>query len=107
MTRFPTAYKCEKYGRTMTAGDKTDYSVMVASAVNIAGLLRNLFGVILLFRYGMPYRVRTGGNQFRWLSGSVDERTVRAERLYERLGILGLVLIVFGTAAQIGATFLP
>jgi len=26
---------------------------------NVVGLILNLIGVILLFRYGMPYRVRT------------------------------------------------
>jgi hypothetical protein len=78
----------------------------MASAVNIAGLLMSLTGVVLLFRYGMPYRVRTGGNQARWLSGSVDQKTVRAEQLYEWLGMLGLALIVLGTAAQIAANFL-
>jgi hypothetical protein len=31
--------------------------------LNIAGLLMNLIGVILLFRYGMPNRVRTGGGR--------------------------------------------
>jgi hypothetical protein len=28
----------------------------------IIGLALNLMGVIVLFRYGMPYRVRTGGD---------------------------------------------
>jgi hypothetical protein len=28
----------------------------------VIGLVLNLVGVILLFRYGMPYRVRTEGN---------------------------------------------
>jgi hypothetical protein len=92
--RFPPFWSIEEFN-------------WMASAVNITGLLMNLAGVILLFRYGMPYRVRTGGNQARWLSGSVDQKTVRAERLYDRLGMLGLILIVSGTAAQIGAIFLP
>jgi hypothetical protein len=30
---------------------------------SIIGLALNLLGVIVLFRYGMPYRVRTEGEQ--------------------------------------------
>jgi hypothetical protein len=73
-----------------------------ASAFNVVGLLMNLAGVILLFRYGMPYRVRTEGNTY-YVTQSVDAAEVRAERWYEKLGILGLALIVLGTAAQIAS----
>jgi hypothetical protein len=31
---------------------------------NIVGLLLALAGVLLLFRYGMPYELRTGGHQY-------------------------------------------
>jgi hypothetical protein len=31
------------------------------AALNIAGLVITMAGVLLLFRYGMPYRVRTDG----------------------------------------------
>ena len=33
----------------------------MSAPLNIAGLIMNLAGVILLFRYGMPYRVRSEG----------------------------------------------
>jgi hypothetical protein len=36
---------------------------------SIIGLVLNLIGVIILFRYGMPYRVRTGGAQHLLLVG--------------------------------------
>jgi len=73
---------------------------------NVAGLILNLIGVILLFRYGMPYRVRTGGNQIRAISGRTDEATVKAEQRYDKLGLVGLVLIVLGTLSQaIGSLF--
>jgi hypothetical protein len=79
----------------------------VSAALNIVGLLMNLAGVILLFRYGMPYRVRTGGNQIRVVSGRTNQEIVKTEQLYEKLGFLGLVLIVLGTAAQVIAAFSP
>ena len=34
---------------------------MSAADFSIAGLVLNLIGVILLFRYGMPYRVEVKG----------------------------------------------
>lgn len=78
----------------------------MSATLNIAGLLMNLVGVILLFRYGMPYRVRTGGNELRF-TGATDQDTANAEQLYGRLGVTGLVLIVLGTAAQVIATVWP
>jgi hypothetical protein len=76
-----------------------------AALLNIAGLLMNLAGVILLFRYGMPYRVRSEGLSY-LVTENVDKREAAAEKLYDWLGWLGLVLIVIGTGAQITAVFL-
>ena len=70
-------------------------------SLNVAGLVMNLVGVILLFRYGMPFRVRTGGNQVRFLSNVTDAQAVRAERPYDILGWIGLGLIVVATACQV------
>jgi hypothetical protein len=78
----------------------------MSATLNVAGLLMNLAGVILLFRYGMPYRVRTGGNELHF-TGGADQDTVNAEQLYARLGVVGLVLIVLGTGAQVIATVWP
>lgn len=64
------------------------------------GLLSALAGVILLFRYGMPYKVRRGGVSFLALEG-VDEEEVKREARYSKFGWIGLVLIVAGTVCQI------
>jgi hypothetical protein len=39
-----------------------------------AGLVLSLIGVLLLFRYGMPYRVRTRGQPIRLRSVTIHER---------------------------------
>ncbi len=75
---------------------------MTAAGWNIVGLILVLVGVLLLFRYGMPYRVRTGGTRARILQG-MDEAATRAERRYNVLGWLGVALIVLGTISQIKA----
>ena len=63
-------------------------------------MLMNLGGVILLFRYGMPYRVRTNG-EVALLVEENNNSEIAVERRYSRLGKLGLILIVVGTVAQI------
>jgi hypothetical protein len=41
----------------------------IVAVPNIAGLLLALAGVLLLFRYGMPYQLRTGGHRVRSVLG--------------------------------------
>ena len=65
-----------------------------------AGLVLSLVGVVLLFRYGMPYRVRTRGQPIR-IAISNDPRAATLDRRYEMLGWLGLFLVVLGTICQI------
>jgi|SRR5271169_633803 len=72
------------------------------SVLNIAGLVMSMGGVILLFYFGMPYRVRTGGYST-YVGENSDPKEARTERWYDVLGRLGLTLILVGTAAQIGA----
>ena len=60
--------------------------------LNIFGLVLNLDGLILLFLFGVRFRIRTGGE------------IVRLEHLYDVLGGLGAVCIVCGTALQIWVT---
>jgi hypothetical protein len=64
--------------------------------ISIVGLITNFVGVILLFRYGMPYRLRTGGDSI-----ILTRETPGAIR-YDRWGWIGLALIILGTLAQIG-----
>lgn len=75
---------------------------MSAAAWNIAGLILVLVGVLLLFRYGMPYRVRTGGDQFIILEQK-DQSDIETEKLYGALGWIGLALVILGTACQVAA----
>jgi hypothetical protein len=73
---------------------------MAAKLLNIAGLIANLVGVILLFLYGMPYRVRTGGNVATWTVAKADPAIVRVEWWYTLAGWIGLALIVIGQACK-------
>jgi len=73
---------------------------MTSASWNVTGLLMVLVGVLILFRYGMPYRVRTGG-AIHIIAEQLDQNDIKAERWYTILGWIGLILVVAGTACQI------
>jgi len=64
---------------------------------SIIGLVLNVSGVLVLFYYGMPYRVRTGGDT----GGTV----LNMEQ--HNLGLLGLGAVLIGTALQIIGAIVP
>ena len=65
---------------------------------SIIGLALNLVGVIVLFRYGMPYRVRTESE-----TGSATVLDVECHNL----GLFGLGAVLIGTAFQIIGAIVP
>lgn len=70
---------------------------------NVLGLVANAIGVLLLFRYGMPYRFAVTDGEI------LKTRIVRSEERqkdtrYRVWGYVGLALILLGTGFQIGAT---
>ena len=84
----------------MVGREDEAHFMMPAGWWTTAGLVLSLIGVLLLFRYGMPYRVRTRGQPIR-VAISSDPRAATLERRYEMLGWLGLLLVVLGTMSQI------
>jgi hypothetical protein len=73
---------------------------MSTAALNIIGLVLNLVGVIILFRYGMPFHVPTGG-AVHLIAEQVDAAEKALESRYEIFGYIGLIAIVVGTGMQI------
>ena len=63
--------------------------------MTIFGLLLNLVGVVLLFLFGMPFRVATGDTL------NIDVQVKRIDDLFSVLGWIGLLAIVLGTLFQI------
>jgi hypothetical protein len=79
--------------------------MLAAGWWSAAGLILSLIGILLLFQYGMPYRARAGGRPV----GDVTDgnpRSVAVEPRYEKLGWLGVLLIVIGTICQIVGAYL-
>jgi hypothetical protein len=71
----------------------------------VTGLVVALAGVLILFRFGMPYRVESGGATY-LVTEEIDHAEVTVERLYRRWGWVGLCLVVAGTALQIASVLL-
>jgi hypothetical protein len=70
------------------------------NAWSIIGLVTNLVGVVLLFRFGIPYYVRTDGS-ISLILESKDADQARREKIADRIGWAGLGLVVLGTICQI------
>jgi hypothetical protein len=73
---------------------------MTPACWNIAGLILSLIGIVILFVFGMPFRVRTGGATF-YVAETEDENEKKREATFDKLGWLGLALVVAGTILQI------
>jgi len=76
---------------------------MSDKAINTLGLVLELLGVVILFRFGMPFHVPTGGADMLSAEG-IDQAAVALEYRYMIFGYAGLALLVLGTLLQIIAT---
>jgi hypothetical protein len=72
----------------------------------VFGMLINLAGVLVLFRWGMPFRVPNGGSNALLISGPTLSG-IAVDQVYETLGWIGLSMTIIGTGLQIAATLLP
>jgi hypothetical protein len=50
---------------------------MSEKVLNLAGLALNLFGVVILFRYGMPFHLPSGGARRLLLEGGADQDEIK------------------------------
>jgi hypothetical protein len=78
---------------------------MNSRAFNLAGLAANLVGVFMLFRWGMPFHVPTGGKDYIYSSYNVPS-DIALEHTYMAYGFVGLALLILGTVLQMAALFL-
>jgi hypothetical protein len=76
-----------------------------ATTLNVAGILLNFAGVVLLFTFGMPFRMRTRGAQS-LQTGIKYQDLIDAERRYDFWGYTGLFLIALGAVSQVAAAFI-
>jgi len=70
------------------------------------GLLMGLVGVLILFRYGMPFHVPTHGHNYIYDSYT-NNPDITLEHRYTRWGYVGLGCLVVGTILQMLALWSP
>lgn len=69
----------------------------------ITGLIITMVGVLLLFRFGMPYRLRPAKGDYVITESATKDRW---DGMYSILSWFGLVAIFIGTACQIFGAYL-
>lgn len=74
------------------------------TGLNSLGLVLDIAGVVLLFLFGLPPRVGRGGESHLLLEG-VDEHELKRERRYNRLSLVGIVLVTLGFGLQLASNF--
>ena len=77
-----------------------------ARILNVIGLAFNFLGVLILFRWGMPFRIATGGVQLLALEQK-DQVAVGLDKIYTICGWAGLVFLILGTVLQMLSALLP
>jgi hypothetical protein len=74
-----------------------------SATLNTIGQVLSLVGLLMLFVFGMPFRIRAGGGDV--VTTNPTESGKRAEALYGFLSWVGLFFAVAGVAAQIAANY--
>jgi hypothetical protein len=81
----------------MSVFPMTEFSSSVFQSI---GLLSDIFGAWLLYRFGLPKLNRTGGAQYLELH-SLDDAQKLNELHYDKMGKFGAVLLMIGFALQL------
>jgi hypothetical protein len=78
---------------------------MRAVIVNSVGLIFDIAGAVLLFRFGLPADVRRSGHSYLVINAEDPNEKAKA-RGYDRWGRVGLALLCLGFALQFASNFM-
>jgi hypothetical protein len=78
----------------------------LSKIVNSVGLLCDIAGAIILWRYGLPEEFSKTGAVY-LTTGDTDQGEAAKARAYEWLARLGLGLLIFGFFLQLVSNFIP
>jgi hypothetical protein len=67
--------------------------------INVIGLVLDIIGILMLFKYGLPSDLNKKGSIFMVLE-QVDNNEIKKYKKYERLSYLALSLIIIGFILQ-------
>jgi hypothetical protein len=78
---------------------------MNANVVNSVGLVLDIIGAVMLWKYGLPEALNKKGHQYLILE-DIDEAEKRTAASYERRSRAALLLLVLGFAFQLWSNWL-
>jgi hypothetical protein len=79
-------------------------AIMTPFGWNATGIVVGTIGVILLFRFGMPFRLSTSEGDHIVTESSSDPAWM--EPTYKAFGYIGLLGIIFGAGCQLISSWL-
>jgi hypothetical protein len=75
------------------------YCLSIAPLISSIGLLFDMVGAVIIFRFGIPQRIDRSGHAFITDPEKNEEEKNKA-RLYDRISFCGISLLVIGFALQ-------
>jgi hypothetical protein len=75
-----------------------------ARSLNIIGLLLNIFGVMMIYLYGLPEEISRSGHIY-WVTGGEDRQEKEKAKRYDRWARLGLISLFLGFIIQLLSNF--
>lgn len=76
-----------------------------STTINTIGLLFDIFGAILLWKFGLPQEISRSGSIYLALEQDNKEEKEKAV-LYDKLGTLGIALLILGFIFQLISNFI-
>ena len=77
----------------------------LSNCINSAGLVLDIIGATLLWKFGLPAEISRTGATFLATEG-VDQSEVAKARRYDRASSLGFLFLVAGFVLQLWSNFL-
>ena len=77
---------------------------MTTSELNIIGLSLDIIGVIILFFFGLPPRIKKGGT-INLILEQTDNNEDKKWKIYDFISKLGLLLIIIGFSIQLYSNY--
>ena len=75
---------------------------MASAFLNDLGLVLDIIGAVLLFKFGLPASIDREGHVL-LATGQIDENEIKKGKLYDRWGRIGLALLITGFILQLAS----
>jgi hypothetical protein len=79
---------------------------VIPQIVNSVGLVCDIVGAVLIWRFGLPADIDRRGRGWLLLE-SKDEAEIRKGRTYDRWSMCGFILLVLGFLMQLASNWIP